>query len=461
MDADALKQRLRASLQRARHQSMHFAVALGKQVPDHRLSLHVTQSGRAQAKVLKEETGFTLVTWGMTEVDPKRPETLVLVLESRVLSGLGKKLQAWLKLMGTPIKKVVIKVDGQELPETDDADADADSVASQSATPTKDRAEDPAAAWRQLLAAMDKLKPLLAQALQHPDTGPQIAKLQVVIKKAHQQQALPQAQKALKLIVQQVQQFKQLPAAAKVQTTPPKDLPQVVQGLPEGLGEAIFKMASLQADPELAAERQQFKQQGKEVQSLVLQLREATLKKDPAKVRELKKQVEAKRKKTREQLKALIPPKGIPKDQGKEAWVGLVARLDLSSPRDGAVFWSGDKDNAIDLAMLRKGTSLESTSGGCLVDDWRIEGVPWSEKEGDGPPFMKDLWQLMSASYAMQAEGDIAIVQTPEKHALGGGEMWRKVEKGILLEKAMRGQIRFAPTIVREPLPNDSETGKP
>lgn len=455
VDADDLKQRLRSGLQRARKQPMHFAVALGKQVADHRLSLHASQSGRMQAKALKDETGLALITWGMTEVDDDRPDTLVLVLEGRMLSGLGKKLQAWLRLMGASLKKVAIKVDGQEVPDEDDEQAhppaqtlDADAV-------------NQAPAWQQLSAAIEQIKPQLTKALQHPEVGAPVAKLLDILKKAREQQALPQAQKALKLIIQQVQQLKQLPATDKPTVTPSKASLPPVQGLPEGLSEAILKTFSATSNPELMAERRQLKQQGEEVQSLVLQLRAATLKKDQAKVLALQKQVEAKRKKTREQLKSLIPPKGMPKDQGKEAWVALVSRLDLSSPRDGAVFWSGDKGNAIDLATDRKGISLESTSGGCLIDDWQIEGVPWSEKEGEGPPFMKDLWQLMSATYAMQAEGEIAIVQTPERHAQGGGEMWKLVEYKILLTKAKQRQIKFAPTIVREPLPKDSETGKP
>ncbi len=456
MDANELKQ-LKSSLQRARKQPMNFALALGKQTVDHRLSLHPLQAGRNQAKALKDVTGLALITWGMTEVDADRPDTLVLVLEGRILSGMCKKLQAWLKLMGAPVKRVAIKVDGLEVQDADEAGDEAVQPPSQ----TLVAAADQAPAWQQIGAAIEQIKPLLTKALQHPGMGEPVAKLLDVLKNAREQQALPQAQKALKLIIQQVQQLKQLPAADQAPVTPSRAPLPTVQGLPEGLNDAILKTFSAASDPKLKADREKLKQQGSEVQSLVLQMRAATLKNDQASVKALQILVDEKREETRKQLQSLIPKKGIPKDQGKEAWVALVSRLDLSSPRDGAVFWSGDKGNAIDLATDRHGISLESTSGGCLMDDWRMEGVPWSEKEGEGPPFMKDLWQLMSATYAMQAEGEIATVQTSKKYAEGGGEMWQTVEKRILLAKAKRGQVRFAPTIVRDPLPQVSETGKP
>ena len=139
-------------------------------------------------------------------------------------------------------------------------------------------------------------------------------------------------------------------------------------------------------------------------------------------------------------------------------WVDLVAHLDLSAPKDAAVFWSGSKDNASDLATDLGGASLETTAGGVLIDDW-LEQIPWDEKAGQGPPFRKHLWQLASATYALQARGTITPIQTPEKAAKGGGDMWKRVEKKILLKLAIQGKVEFGALVLKEPPPQPSPMG--
>lgn len=439
MNADDLK----AALQRARRQPMQFAVVLGKQPNEHRLSLHPTRAGRSLAKTLREDTGLKLATWGSTEVDDSRRDTLVLVLEDRALPGLGKKLQAWLKLMGAPIRKVAIKVDGQELEDEDPGQTDPGAN-----DPTQDSAQD----WARLMQAFEQLKPRIQSIQDQGNAKATLLKLQDAFQLACDKQALPQARQAIKLLIQQVQAFTQAPTAEP--TLSAQELRQAVQALPEGLGDAILKTHALQQDPQLQKARQQLKQQGDQVRSLILQMRAARRSQDADQVAELQAQIERSRQQAREQLKTLVPIKGqVPPEQGKEAWVALVARLDLASPKDGAVFWSGDKNNAIDVGQEREGISLESTAGGCLMDDWALEGIPWSEREGEGPPFLKDLWQLMSATYAMQAEGEITVVQTPAKHREGGGEMWRLVERKILLAKIKQRRVTMGKTIVRDAQP--------
>lgn len=404
---------------------MQFAVVLGKQPDEHRMSLHPTRAGRSLAKALREDTGLKLATWGSTEVDESRRDTLVLVLEDRALPGLSKKLQAWLKLMGAPIRKVAIKVDGQEL-----ADEDQGTTDSGSDEQTPDSAQD----WARLMQAFEQLKPRIQSIMDQGNATAALLKLQEAFQLACDKQALPQARQAIKLLIQNVQ-----------------ELPQ---DLPDGLGDAILKARALQQDPLLQKARQQLKQQGDQVRSLILQMRAARRSQDAGQVAELQAQIEHSRQQAREQLKTLVPVKGkVPPEQGKAAWVALVARLDLASPKDGAVFWSGDKNNAIDVGQEREGISLESTAGGCLMDDWALEGIPWSEREGEGPPFLKDLWQLMSATYAMQAEGEITVVQTPAKHREGGGEMWRLVERKILLAKIKQRRVTMGKTIVRDAQP--------
>ena len=127
---------LKASLQRARRQPMNFAAALGKRPEDHRLSLHHTRAGRALAKVLKEATGSKQLAFGTTEVDDSRKDTLVLVLDAKPPTGLAKKLANWLKLQGLPIRKVALKLEGQEL-EDDGDEQESEDASPNTAAPGK------------------------------------------------------------------------------------------------------------------------------------------------------------------------------------------------------------------------------------------------------------------------------------------------------------------------------------
>ena len=49
----------------------------------------------------------------------------------------------------------------------------------------------------------------------------------------------------------------------------------------------------------------------------------------------------------------------------------MTKYLDLSSPNNAAVFWSGNKDAAAEYAKSIKGTIMEQTSGGKIFDNWR------------------------------------------------------------------------------------------
>lgn len=154
-DDDAAE--LKASLQRARRQPMNFAAALGKRPEDHRLSLHPTRAGRALAKVLKEATGSKQLAFGITEVDDSRKDTLVLVLDAKPPTGLAKKLANWLKLHGLPIRKVALKLEGQEL-EDDGDEQESEDASPNTAAPGKLTTLE--AAFRQLVL---KVKTLVEQ----------------------------------------------------------------------------------------------------------------------------------------------------------------------------------------------------------------------------------------------------------------------------------------------------------
>lgn len=438
---------LKAALQRSRRQPMNFAAVLGKQPEDHRLSLHATRAGRALAKVLKEATGSKQLASGMTEVDDDRKDTLVLVLDAKPPGGLAKKLGAWLKLQGMPVRKVALKLDGQDLEEDGTDEADVAPTAAGKTTSDGDSLE-----LARLKQALDKLAPRLDIALGTREGRASLPKIKEACLLALQQGALPQARQALQLLLKQLQAVEQ-PQAIPVMTD--KQVVEATRQLPKALGKAVVMVRTLQDDIDVQKDRRELKKQGDEVRHLVLQARLARKSGDAKRLAALDKEIGEQRKKVQAQLKALVPQKGA--NAGPDAWAALVARLDLASPKDGAVFWSGDKTNAIDLGQERDGISLESTSGGCLMDDWKLEGIPWNKDYGDGPPFTQDLWSLLSASYAMQAEGEITIVQTPAKHQEGGGEMWRLVERKVLLAKIAQGTVTLGQTIVREPQPKDTK----
>lgn len=197
--------------------------------------------------------------------------------------------------------------------------------------------------------------------------------------------------------------------------------------------------------------------QGAAAVDTLRQLRVAKRKNDQTAIATLQAQLEATRQKAREDLTTCLPTIARIKSgelPAEEAWVGMVALLDLESPENGAVFWSGGKDNAVDLATDRGGVSLESTAGGSLIDDW-LKDVPWDATGGEGPPFLKDLWALASATYALQARGEITVVQTPRKHAEGGGYMWKRVEQQVLTKMLRQNLVSFGAVMVKETNPGD------
>lgn len=420
---------LKAALQRARRQPMCFAVGLGKLPADHVLRLHATRSGRSLAKDIREDTGLKLVSWGMTEVDDTRPDTLVLVLQDRVLPGLGKKLQSWLKLMGAPVRKVAVKVDGQEV------DDDASTA-------------DDAPALVALTDALKQLAPRIkAFVVSQPAAAADLTQLIKACQAALDQRAVPQAQQALKSLVKKLQESS---AAGPDVPLTDAEFTDATSAIESGLGEAAIKVRQLQSDFAVQQERQAVTERGASVRAKILQVRAAKRSGHQAQVKKLEAQIQQERDEVRAQLKRLLPLKG---DTASDAWAPLIARLDLNSPKNGAVFWSGDKGNAIDLGQELGGISLESTPGGCLIDDWQIEGIPWSKKEGEGPPFLQDLWRLASATFALQAEGDITAIQTPDKALSGGGEMWLRVERNILLMKQFQGRVKLRPPVIKPPTP--------
>jgi hypothetical protein len=110
----------------------------------------------------------------------------------------------------------------------------------------------------------------------------------------------------------------------------------------------------------------------------------------------------------------------------------IVDRLDVGGvPKDKGFLWSGDKEGARAIATDRGGMTLEGTRGGKVIDNWDYmnEKMPWDEGG-------EQEWGGASENYTSQLEGNVTALQTPDKAARGGGDIfktyeWPKVRDGL------------------------------
>jgi len=148
-----------------------------------------------------------------------------------------------------------------------------------------------------------------------------------------------------------------------------------------------------------------------------------------------------------EEARALLRPH-LPKNPG-DTWDEVIKRLDVSSPKDGAVFWSGTAyqaketghpDAARAFAEKIGGVTLETTPGGRIIDGWDdINSFPWNAEKGP-PPWGSELWGGVSEKYALGASGTVNVVQTPDK-LWEPRTIWHNQEKPMLLDLMEEGQI--------------------
>jgi hypothetical protein len=149
-----------------------------------------------------------------------------------------------------------------------------------------------------------------------------------------------------------------------------------------------------------------------------------------------------------EECRSILRPY-LPKNPG-DSWDGVISRLDVSSPKDGAVFWSGtayqakvtgQADAARAFANQIGGVTLETTPGGRVIDGWDEvnRGYPWNKDDGPGP-WASDLWKGVSKKYAQGAVGDVNVIQTPNK-LWDPTTVWHTQEKPALLDLRELGQI--------------------
>jgi hypothetical protein len=133
----------------------------------------------------------------------------------------------------------------------------------------------------------------------------------------------------------------------------------------------------------------------------------------------------------------------LPKSANDD-WNAIVDRLDVSSPKDGATFWSGTADQAKKtglpdaaraFAENKNGVTLELTPGGRVIDGWDEvnRGFNWNSELGPGP-WASDLWEDVSKKYAEGTSGIVSVVQTPEK-LWDPRTIWHNIEKPALLDR--------------------------
>lgn len=119
----------------------------------------------------------------------------------------------------------------------------------------------------------------------------------------------------------------------------------------------------------------------------------------------------------------------------------LIDRLDVSSAKDKAVFWSGDLPAAKSFAEEIGGVTLESTTGGKVVDRWDELGTAFPGWEGSPPPNGHDFWSGLSRKYAEGTSGTVNVVQSAEKAAQGGGGIWKGTEGPVLSTLQDKGVV--------------------
>ena len=115
----------------------------------------------------------------------------------------------------------------------------------------------------------------------------------------------------------------------------------------------------------------------------------------------------------------------------------MASYFDLSSPKDGAVFWSGNKTEAMNYANKINGTTMEGTRGGQVFDDWNWLGNQFPEWDSKNILDQQPIWRALSEEYANGASGMVYYVH-PEDYT---GKIWSKVELPIIEKKIKTGNV--------------------
>lgn len=109
--------------------------------------------------------------------------------------------------------------------------------------------------------------------------------------------------------------------------------------------------------------------------------------------------------------------------------------LDFSTPRDGAVFWSGNNmQRAQDWATANGKSTVEMTPGGRYLNDLDLfgKGSPLTPQQAG------EIWDIASNKFSNQASGDVNVFSTGAKkmNAWGNMRTWWRVELPNLLRNS-------------------------
>ncbi len=107
-----------------------------------------------------------------------------------------------------------------------------------------------------------------------------------------------------------------------------------------------------------------------------------------------------------------------------------VDDLDFSTPKDGAVFWSGPgrMSDAQRWAKLNDKFTLELTPGGKYLDDLKL----FDNIDGGQAA---QIWDIASKRFAKEASGSVNVFSTgTSKYGQWGLRTWWKIEKPALLD---------------------------
>lgn len=127
--------------------------------------------------------------------------------------------------------------------------------------------------------------------------------------------------------------------------------------------------------------------------------------------------------------------------QGVQLALAIYAYFNTSSPNNGAVFWSGNKDAAAAYANGIRGTIMEQTPGGQVFDNWRgLQGM-YPEWDTGTVLDQKLIWNELSSQYAEGASGNVVYVHIIKDGKPYYGAVWNNIEKKILAKNMWNGKV--------------------
>ncbi|CEP17966.1 hypothetical protein [Parasitella parasitica] len=120
----------------------------------------------------------------------------------------------------------------------------------------------------------------------------------------------------------------------------------------------------------------------------------------------------------------------------------MVDMLDVSTFKDGSIFWSGynkipseSAQRAAENFMYHgdlKYTNLERTLGGRVVNGWE----PLNNSE-----HYDEFWSLLSEKYAKSASGTVTLVLCPDTIISRGRAVWKRYELPALVKNTNVTQV--------------------